>query len=108
MMQVSFGKRTKKHAFLLLLALGGLVLLQYIHGWWSLLDPAMAQRMRSYSLYMTNEGQRSGPGEQGSKVKLSQKEDKLAQEVYKREGFNALASDHIAFERSLPDPRPEG
>lgn len=48
---------------------------------------------------------RVGPGEQGAGVVLNAEEEKLKDELYKVNGFNAFASDKISLERSLKDIR---
>jgi len=48
---------------------------------------------------------RKGPGEQGAAVVLSAEEEKMKDDLYKVNGFNAFASDKISLERSLQDIR---
>ena len=47
----------------------------------------------------------SGPGEQGTAYLMTADEEKAKQELYRSNGFNALASDKISLERSLKDIR---
>lgn len=49
--------------------------------------------------------QRKGPGEQGAAFYLPPEEEKKKDKLYKVNGFNALASDFIALDRSLVDIR---
>ncbi|XP_069130900.1 putative polypeptide N-acetylgalactosaminyltransferase 10 [Argopecten irradians] len=49
--------------------------------------------------------ERKGPGEQGQAVILSPEEEKLKNDLYKVNGFNAFASDKISLQRSLKDIR---
>ncbi|KAL5012727.1 hypothetical protein ScPMuIL_011278 [Solemya velum] len=51
------------------------------------------------------EQERKGPGEQGSAINLNQEDEKLKDELYKVNGFNAYASDKISLNRSLSDIR---
>ncbi|KAK3782729.1 hypothetical protein RRG08_037728 [Elysia crispata] len=48
---------------------------------------------------------REGPGEQGTAYLMTADEEKAKQELYRSNGFNALASDKISLERSLKDIR---
>jgi polypeptide N-acetylgalactosaminyltransferase len=48
---------------------------------------------------------RSGNGEQGRPFHLSADLEAEKQSLYRSNGFNALASDHIALNRSIPDIR---
>lgn len=50
----------------------------------------------------------AGPGEQGQPLHLKPEDEHEKQELYKVNGFNALASDRIALNRSLPDIRHPG
>lgn len=49
--------------------------------------------------------QRQGPGEQGAAVILTAEEEKLKDDLYKVNGFNAFASDKISLQRSIKDIR---
>ena len=49
--------------------------------------------------------QSTGPGEQGAAVILTAEEEKLKDDLYKVNGFNAFASDKISLQRSLKDIR---
>lgn len=46
-----------------------------------------------------------GPGEQGTAFSLPPGLDRTKEELYKANGFNALVSDFIALNRTLPDIR---
>lgn len=48
---------------------------------------------------------RVGPGEQGAALILSAEEEKLKDDLYKVNGFNAYVSDKISLQRSLKDIR---
>ena len=48
---------------------------------------------------------RTGPGEMGKPVILTPEEQNIADELYKKATFNVYASDKIAMDRSIPDPR---
>lgn len=50
----------------------------------------------------------SGPGEQGQAVVLKPEDEHEKQELYKTNGFNALASDRMSLNRSIPDIRHPG
>jgi polypeptide N-acetylgalactosaminyltransferase len=50
----------------------------------------------------------SGPGEQGQAVVLKPEDEHEKQELYKTNGFNALISDRISLNRSIPDIRHPG
>lgn len=54
---------------------------------------------------ISREKERKGPGEGGSAYSLSAEEEKLKSPLYQVNGFNALASDKIALDRSLSDIR---
>ncbi len=47
----------------------------------------------------------SGPGEQGDGVTLAASEEQKKQDLFKVNGFNALASDKISLDRALKDIR---
>ncbi|XP_076349040.1 polypeptide N-acetylgalactosaminyltransferase 1-like [Tachypleus tridentatus] len=47
----------------------------------------------------------SGLGERGKPVILSQKEQALAEELFRSNGFNVYISDRISLNRSIPDAR---
>ena len=47
----------------------------------------------------------AGPGENGQPVVIGQEEEKQKAELYRANGFNALASDKISLSRSIPDIR---
>jgi hypothetical protein len=49
-----------------------------------------------------------GPGEQGQAVVLKPEDEHEKQELYKTNGFNALISDRISLNRSIPDIRHPG
>lgn len=51
------------------------------------------------------EKQRQGPGEQGQAYILSQEEERQKDDLYRVNGFNALASDKISLQRALHDIR---
>lgn len=51
---------------------------------------------------------RGKPGEMGKAVKLSPQMERLAQDQFKLNQFNVLASDVISLNRSLPDVRLSG
>ncbi|KAF4526048.1 hypothetical protein B566_EDAN000842 [Ephemera danica] len=51
---------------------------------------------------------RKGPGEQGVPLHLKPEDEHEKQELYKVNGFNGLASDRIALNRSIPDIRHPG
>ncbi|CAB3377482.1 Hypothetical predicted protein [Cloeon dipterum] len=51
---------------------------------------------------------RIGPGEQGQSVVLKPEDEHEKEELYKVNGFNALASDKMSLNRSLPDIRHPG
>lgn len=57
---------------------------------------------------MSREAEAKGAGEQGAAFFLPAGLDKKKDELYKVNGFNALASDFIALNRSLPDIRHPG
>ncbi|XP_066999767.1 N-acetylgalactosaminyltransferase 6 isoform X2 [Anabrus simplex] len=54
------------------------------------------------------DSKRKGPGEQGKPAYLSPSEDDAKEALYRVNGFNALLSDKIALDRSLPDIRHKG
>ncbi|XP_055351703.1 putative polypeptide N-acetylgalactosaminyltransferase 10 [Paramacrobiotus metropolitanus] len=58
--------------------------------------------------FMSDESRRRGPGEQGSSVMTSGDEASKKDQLYKENGFNALASDKIALDRSVKDIRHTG
>lgn len=51
------------------------------------------------------EVKRKGPGEQGAAFYLPPGNEKRKEELYKVNGFNGLASDFIAINRSVADIR---
>lgn len=56
--------------------------------------------------FMAYEGNRTGPGENGSAVFLTDPDEiKLSEELLKIEGLNVMISDKISVNRSLPDVR---
>lgn len=61
----------------------------------------------NYSL-IAEESKRQGPGEHGAAFYLPPGKEKLKDELYKVNGFNALVSDYIALNRSLSDIRHSG
>lgn len=58
--------------------------------------------------YMKIEQKQVGLGEGGKPAKLSDSEKDAQDALYKQNGFNALLSDKIALNRSLPDIRHPG
>lgn len=58
--------------------------------------------------FMELELERKGIGEQGKSEKLSPEFDKEHKELFNQNGFNALLSDKIALNRSVPDIRHPG
>jgi hypothetical protein len=58
--------------------------------------------------FINYEKSRTGPGENGSAVILSDPKEKVKNEIgYKRDGFYTVVSDKISPNRSLPDIRLE-
>ena len=58
--------------------------------------------------YIEYEKQRSGPGEQGHGVKLTEPSDiELNAKLYNETGFSVVVSDKISVNRSIVDTRPE-
>lgn len=55
--------------------------------------------------FMKKEAVRRGIGEQGMAGHLSVGEDDLKEKLYRKNGFNALLSDKISVNRSIPDIR---
>lgn len=51
--------------------------------------------------------QRTGPGEKGGGVSLTEAEKKEADELMKKWFFNIIASDKISLDRTVPDTRHE-
>ena len=49
--------------------------------------------------------QRTGPGENQNKVRLTEEESKQLEDAYKQEGFNVIASKKISLERNVHDAR---
>lgn len=49
-----------------------------------------------------------GPGEMGKAVLIPKDDQEKMKELFKINQFNLMASDMIAFNRSLPDVRLEG
>lgn len=65
-----------------------------------------AERMRAELMFAEDERKVvRGLGEVGKSVKLSGEEEKVAQEVMKKEAFNLVLSDKISVNRSVPDSR---
>ena len=59
-----------------------------------------------YQLYQVSETNRTGPGENGAPVpELTEEEQKLANELTGKEGFNVVRSEKIALDRALTDKR---
>jgi polypeptide N-acetylgalactosaminyltransferase len=54
------------------------------------------------------EAKQKGIGEQGKRAFLPADDNAKKEELYKVNGFNALLSDRIALNRSLPDIRHRG
>ncbi|XP_052860087.1 N-acetylgalactosaminyltransferase 6-like [Anopheles cruzii] len=54
------------------------------------------------------EGKRAGIGEQGKAGRLGEKDAELKDKLFKKNGFNAVLSDLISLNRSLPDIRHRG
>ncbi|XP_035790299.1 N-acetylgalactosaminyltransferase 6-like [Anopheles albimanus] len=54
------------------------------------------------------EAKRTGIGEQGKAGRLSEKEAEMKDKLFKKNGFNAVLSDLISLNRSLPDIRHRG
>uniref|UniRef100_A0A2M3Z5M7 Polypeptide N-acetylgalactosaminyltransferase n=1 Tax=Anopheles braziliensis TaxID=58242 RepID=A0A2M3Z5M7_9DIPT len=54
------------------------------------------------------EAKRAGIGEQGKAGRLSEKEAEMKDKLFKKNGFNAVLSDLISLNRSLPDIRHRG
>ncbi|XP_014664992.1 PREDICTED: polypeptide N-acetylgalactosaminyltransferase 13-like [Priapulus caudatus] len=50
-------------------------------------------------------GSPAGPGENGKKVQLSKEQQRIADSQFEKEAFNIVASNMIAYNRSLPDVR---
>lgn len=58
--------------------------------------------------FVEYEKSRSGPGEHGKPVFLTDPQDVLLNEkLFKKEGLYVLVSDKISVNRSIPDNRPE-
>ncbi|OQV12822.1 putative polypeptide N-acetylgalactosaminyltransferase 10 [Hypsibius exemplaris] len=57
---------------------------------------------------IARESERTGPGEHGKSVIIPTEENNEKDELYKTNGFNALASDKIALDRAVKDIRHEG
>ncbi|XP_050693261.1 probable N-acetylgalactosaminyltransferase 9 isoform X2 [Eriocheir sinensis] len=65
-----------------------------------------AERIRAELMFAEDERKVvRGLGEAGKSVKLSGEEEKVAQEVMKKEAFNLVLSDKISVNRSVPDSR---
>lgn len=65
-----------------------------------------AERIRAELMFAEDEMKVvRGLGEGGKSVKLSGEEQKVAQEVMKKEAFNLILSDKISVNRSVPDSR---
>ena len=64
-------------------------------------------RRERYMKYQKSENQRTGPGEKGMGLHLEGEEKERADELYKKEAFNIIASDKISLERSVKDVRDE-
>ncbi|CAG5120073.1 unnamed protein product [Candidula unifasciata] len=58
-----------------------------------------------YLKYQQLEPYRTGPGEQGNAFSLEGEDEKLIDDLIKREAFNRKASDKISLERSVKDVR---
>lgn len=56
--------------------------------------------------FIDEEKLRQGMGENGSVAKLPTGLEKLKEELFKENGFNAALSDLISINRSVPDIRP--
>ena len=52
-----------------------------------------------------NRPPRDGPGEDGAAVKLTPKEQIMADRLFTNASFNVFASDKVALDRSIPDTR---
>lgn len=78
-----------------------------IHNWWNLISYFQTSEYIDWHNYdqITLERSRKGPGEQGIAFYLPPGTDKRKDELYKVNGFNGLASDYIAINRSIADIR---
>lgn len=65
----------------------------------------MEFRLYRYTEYTRTQGKRTGPGEMGQGVWLSNEELRAHKERIDKEGFNVRASEKIALDRSLQDTR---
>ena len=65
----------------------------------------MAFRERRYKEYQRSEMNRTGPGELGAGVSLSQEETEANAARIDKEGFNVAVSEKISLQRSLRDNR---
>ena len=68
-------------------------------------DDVMTYRRLRFERYLATEHNRTGPGEHGASVILVGDEQLEAQRRYKEEGFNDIASQKVALDRSIPDTR---
>ena len=71
-------------------------------------DGADATRQLRFDTYRRTQASRTGPGENGAAVELSDTEQRRARELFEREGMNIVASDKVALDRAIPDFRSIG
>ena len=108
-LKVHLGRRTKRQLVVFVSAVLCLLCLRCLYTWYAQRgdDPGLVARQRRYAEYRAGEARRTGPGEMGVGVYLSEADLLRGRDLYEKEGFNVVASDLIALDRSLPDPRPE-
>ena len=73
---------------------------------YQLSDDVMKLRFERFENYQRSQYSRTGPGEKGEAVHISDPEEKKkADHLYITEAFNIIASDKISLERSIRDVR---